>query len=1514
MLMEVSSRTKELSMRVFITRLIWLCVFPTLLLASWIAIDNVRSERAEFLAAATRINNNLAMSIDRSLQTYINGLQMLSQSSLADDPRRWSDLYREAQGFQRSFGAHVIFAQATGERQMLFNTRRPYGSALPVLPKPSGRAAASIALATGRAAVGDSFIGPVADQPLVAAAVPVRQGGQASYLMLATIETAHFQKLLEQTEVPAGWSIKLVDSVGKTIASRSTDDPNRQQDFDADGRIAVAVGLAPWSLIVDIPRPALQKPMYSAIARYLAVLLLALASSVVVGKVAARRLVRGVDGLLDSGKPSAYDSGIAEINRLRRQIDLAIAQRDEDSRTLVASEERFTATFEQAAVGIALVAPDGHWLRVNRKLAQIVGYAPQELMARTFQDITHADDLDRDLELVRRMLAREIDSYSIEKRYLRSDGSQVWVNLTVALIWTAYGDPDYFVSVIEDIDARKRAQDEMLATKGKFEAALASMTDAVVIVDPQGNFIEFNDAYASFLRFSSKDECARTLAEYQDFLEVCTARGESLSLELWPVSRALRGETASNAEYVLRRTDSGEVWTGSLGFGPIRSPDGEIVGAVVTARDITERKASEISLRENASRLRLALDAAKAGTWEWDLKTHCNIWSDEVYRLYGLQPASCEPSFATWLGTIHPRDREAAALAASEAERQAAELNVEWQVNDPSGQVRWLMSRGQPQFDADGQAVRYLGIVMDVTERKLAGIELEQHRFHLEQLVEQRTAELADTYRSLSVQTEEIRELYNQAPCGYHSQAPDGVVLAVNDTELELLGYRRDEFVGRSISDFMTAASVEAFRRNFSEFARVGRMRDLELDFVRKDGSIVPVLVSGDLVRDASGRFLHTRSIVIDNSERKARAQQLSRLQAELARRADEAEAATRAKSAFLANMSHEIRTPMNAILGLTHLVLRAGQSPEQAERMHKIESAGRHLLSVINDILDLSKIEAGRVDLESTDFHLDAILDNIVSMISDQAASKGLAVGVDPDSVPVWLRGDPTRLRQALLNYAVNAVKFTHRGTITIRAILLEDAQDTLLVRFEVEDSGIGIPVDVLPGLFRSFEQADASTTRQYGGTGLGLAITRHLAGLMGGDAGAVSTPGVGSTFWLTARLGRGHGVVPLAPREQSADAEAVLQSRHAGARVLLAEDNEINREVALELLHSVALSADTACTGREAVAMAQSHGYDLILMDMQMPEMDGTEAARLIRALPGWQDKPIIAMTANAFADDKRQCEAAGMNDFIAKPVDPEAFFATLLKWLSGRVVAGQSAVPDGPVAAHVPLLPAAPADDGRTDDDVVPDLPGIDTAVGLRYLLGKKTHYLRLLRSFRDSHGRHFIADFRAARASGDQVGSERLAHTLKGLAGSIGAQQLGALAARLEAAVQAGDAALLQSAEGDVGNEITRLMSGLNALGEAAGYAEQLAPETSSGARADPEQTQQMLGRFRELLETHDAAAVSMLGEFCAVMRRSGRTPGDLAEIEAAVKRFDYAHALRLLILAAGNKGNTGEGAP
>ena len=555
-------------------------------------------------------------------------------------------------------------------------------------------------------------------------------------------------------------------------------------------------------------------------------------------------------------------------------------------------------------------------------------------------------------------------------------------------------------------------------------------------------------------------------------------------------------------------------------------------------------------------------------------------------------------------------------------------------------------------------------------ERNAARRALEAERESLEQTVVQRTARLQEAGDALARQQEDLRAAYAEQQAILDTVTV-GIALfkgqwvaRCNARFEEMFSYPAGGMLGRSASQlYPDEQSFESLVAAIRDGTAGGGTHRLELVVTRADASHFWTRLSArrfKLSEDAEEQIL----VVLEDITEEREAADALQLAKELA------ENANRAKSTFLANMSHEIRTPMNAILGISYLVLRTELTAQQRQHVENMQVSSQHLLGIINDILDYSKIEAGKMDIEQVRFEPAQLLEKVSSLVAQRAAAKGLELTLETDSaLPAALVGDPMRLGQILLNYVNNAVKFTAQGFVRVRLTLDEDRGQTLVLRGTVADSGIGLTEAQAARLFQSFQQADDSTTRQFGGTGLGLAICRQLASLMGGQVGLTSEHGRGSQFWFTAVVTRAASPEAGAKLPQTAEAPPRLMP---SGRILLVEDNEVNQMVASELLLQMGLEVDVACDGQVALEMVQREAYDLVLMDMQMPVMDGLTATRCIRALPGFQTLPIVAMTASAMASDREACLEAGMNDHVPKPIEPRELGSCVLKWVRPRVPA--------------------------------------------------------------------------------------------------------------------------------------------------------------------------------------------------------------------------------------------------
>jgi PAS domain S-box-containing protein len=605
----------------------------------------------------------------------------------------------------------------------------------------------------------------------------------------------------------------------------------------------------------------------------------------------------------------------------------------------------------------------------------------------------------------------------------------------------------------------------------------------------------------------------------------------------------------------------------------------------------------------------------------------------------------------------------------------------QWDAHPSDPQIKtvidqWFAAKSSVHFQSRHRRKDGTEFPVDITVRPMTISGIDLLYASSRDISEQKKAEMV-----LARERSMYRTLIDTLPDLIWLKDAAGVYVSCNKRFEQFFGAPESEINGKTDYDFVDKELADFFRMNDRKAMEKGgpSVSEEEVPFA-SDGHRELLEVTKTPMHDSNGGLIGVLGIGHDISakrkteiELEAHRQHLQELvdskTADLKVAREAAEAANIAKSAFLANMSHEIRTPINAMTGMVHILRNMGVSPLQSEKLDIIENASRHLLGIINDVLDLSKIEAGKFTLEDIPVNIPALLSNVEAMLGPKAVEKGLAFNIEVEDLPANLRGDPTRLQQAILNFAGNALKFTEHGYITLRATKVEESTESVLLRIAVEDSGIGIEPDALPKLFGAFEQADTSMTRTYGGTGLGLAITKKIAQVMGGTAGVTSAQGTGSTFWFTVSLRKSDEVAISHPSTNQSDADELLRRDCAHKRVLLVEDEPINREIAQMLLEEVHLDVDIAENGEIAVQKTQSNRYDLILMDMQMPVLDGLSATLRIRELPACQKVPILAMTANAFAEDKARCMAAGMNDFVTKPVLPEALFDALLRWL-GRL----------------------------------------------------------------------------------------------------------------------------------------------------------------------------------------------------------------------------------------------------
>jgi len=1267
-----------------------------------------------------------------------------------------------------------------------------------------------------------------------------------------------------------------------------------------------------------------------------------------------------------------------------------ITEKKQAEERLRGSEELFRSVYENAQIGIGIfnIKTGEHLL--NRAQTEMLGYSEEELShTEQWDEIVHPEERDSGAKRYAALIQglRDADEYT--QRFIRRDGQISTESGRFTLIRDSAGRPQYVIALHEDITERVRAEEALAASERLFRSIFENAQIGIGVFKIGTEQHLSNRAQTEMLGYSGAE-----LDRLEQWDEMVPEDERGLYAQRYKDLVLGKKEKDEYEQHFIRR--DGRVVLTSSRFQLLRDSAGKPQGVVALTEDITERRRAEED-RERAMQLfRSVFENAQIGIGIYDIQTGEHTSNDSMHKILGYSQEELSRK-GQWDSIIHPDERESGAQRYLNLIQGKCDQD-EWEQRfiQRDGQIVIANGRFKLLRDSAGTPRYIFSFNEDITVRKRTEEELRRAHF------------LAETALELS------KAGYWHVPLdgsGWYNSSPRRVAI-FGDIPTPDYRYRLDDFFAHAegADEVAAKAARKAFRA-----AVEGEADIYNAVFAYKrpiDGRIAWGHALGQVVRDADGKPTDVYGVSQDITEFKM-------MEAELVTAKETAVAATNAKSEFLANMSHEIRTPMNAILGMTHLALRTELTSKQREYLTKTRAAAEALLGIISDILDFSKIEAGKLTMEQTEFHLDDVIDNLSTVVSQRAHEKNLEflVAVQQD-LPPDLVGDPLRLGQILINLVNNAVKFTEHGEIVVAAKLEERVSDRVKLKFTVRDSGIGMTPEQIARLFQAFSQADTSTTRKYGGTGLGLSISKRLVEMMEGNIWAESEYGHGSTFCFTAWFGlgsaergkkvlraslagarvlvvddnavaseiladilrqfslrvdcassgydalrelakadtqdpyqlvlmdwqmpgldgletsrsikrgslrnvpkilmiTGFGREDMRIQAHETEIEAFLQKPVSasvlfdtlmslfgvsgeekapiptgkrdrvlplvkGIRVLLVEDNEVNQQVATELLESEGAKVTIANHGAEAVKLltqgSQPPPFDVVLMDLQMPEMDGLTAASLLRAQPHLQQLPIIAMTAHAMAEEVQRCLEVGMNDHVAKPIDPGSFFATIARWTHDQ----------HREAADMPARPAK-----ETDEIILPEIDGVDVAGGLQRIAGNKRLYRDLLAQFAVKQECAAVS-IRQAIASGDRSKAERLAHSLKGAAGNLGMNEIFQTAGKLEAAIRAS-----QTGIEDLIEELRSLMDRHIRTMRAALSAGSVEGGKRFDARpVDRGEVLAAIARLRERLEKNAADAPRAFTDMAEILQLTV-VAWRLDALGAAVKAFDFGAALAKL---------------
>ncbi|UTY57774.1 PAS domain S-box protein [Massilia sp. erpn] len=1016
------------------------------------------------------------------------------------------------------------------------------------------------------------------------------------------------------------------------------------------------------------------------------------------------------------------------------------------------AEEARVAAVLEATPGPMLVADrNGRVRYANTACSSCFGYAENQMAGLSLEQLVpdmmrSAPGGPRELFSRPRLPGRVLTAR-------REDGSRFPAMVHLSPIQIA--GQGLSVISLRDMTQRQRTEEALHASSERYRLIVQTAAEGIWMSDAEDMTTFVNPTMARMLGYEMEEMLGHPMGEFMD--------GEGQDLLRRQQQRRYPSGVAEQGDVRFYRKDRSAMW-GLLSTTVINADDGVYAGTLAMITDITDRRLAEMALRNSSQRMASVFNTVTNGLVV--LNSEGTILESNAAAARMLGPAAAGGA-ALWPGV---RENGAAfdynehpvheALSSGRSVR-----DVVMGVTQTDGGTSWLSVNVEPLRNEYGGASMAVASLTDISYRKRSEDAVRQG--------EQR-----------------LQEIIKMMPTGLFIKDPQGRFLLMNAACEQQFGFQFHELKGGDDSAFHAPEDLETIRRKDREAFAGGVLIDYE------EAIWNPVMRQLRHLRtfkkpvfDERGLPAYLICMCIDITDSKRAERELRELNETLEERVqrrtaqlDEArkiaEEASQAKGQFLANMSHEIRTPMNGVIGMAYLALKTELDPRQRDYLEKIRFAGEHLLGIIDDILDISKIEAGKLEIEQVDFSLDHVMQTLTTVVAPKAASKELTLNFDLDpALPAVLRGDPLRIGQVLINYTNNAIKFSEQGSIDIRVRHVVGDEQHCVLLFEVSDHGIGMSEEEMGKLFQSFQQADTSTTREYGGTGLGLSICKQLAQLMGGEVGVRSAPGAGSTFWFTAQLGVSSRAVPqLISQVSEAAAELVDSARSAtvmqalkDARILLVEDNTFNQQIALEMLEEAGSSVCLANNGAEALDLLRQTPFDCVLMDVQMPLMDGLEATRRIRADPRLAEMRVLAMTATATSDDRARCIDAGMDDFISKPIQPALMYRTIARWLPPRTE--QDSAP--PPAARAPAF--------------TPTLAGDPEIIDLSILAKLLGYHPQKVRKFAFKFLQTTEAGFRemeTALQNGEIQRMRELGHRIKSSARTVGALGMAELCLNLE----------------------------------------------------------------------------------------------------------------------------------